>query len=317
MSKLIFIFIPSVLFFAFQNFKAPKPLPSNEIELGKLLFFDPILSANNKISCASCHKPQYAFADNVPFSKGIHGKLTQRNTPSILNLANRSALFWDGRSPNLEEQALHPIKNEQEMGMQKIDFINRLKKNTFYSKAFLKIYNKPVAAELIGKAIAAYERTLETDNSAFDKFMLGDSAAISISAMRGRDIFLNKGKCFDCHFGPDFTGDEYKNIGLFNGKNWNDSGRFNFSHNANDIGKFKVPGLRNVALTAPYMHNGSFQTLESVIEFYNNPDAIIPNSIGRDSLLMKPLELNDTEKSDLLSFLLSLTSYSFNTAKTK
>lgn len=283
-------------------------LPTTESELGRMLFFDPILSANRSTSCASCHKPEFAFADSTSFSKGFNGGFTSRNTPTVMNMSSRPYLFWDGRSPNLEDQAIHPIVNPVEMGLKKTDIVKRLKSSPFYKKAFQKIYGSAPDLKLLGKAIAAFERTLETADSPFDKYMEGDSTAISASAIRGRELFLEKGHCFDCHFTPDFTADEFRNIGLFNGKNLNDSGRYLVSQNPEDIGRFKVPGLRNVALTAPYMHNGQFRTLRQVVDYYDNPDAFIPNSIGRDTILAKPLGLNEQEKEDLVEFMKSLTS---------
>jgi cytochrome c peroxidase len=138
---------------------------------------------------------------------------------------------------------------------------------------------------------------------------------MSDDAVKGREIFMQKGKCFDCHFSPDFTGDEFRNIGLYNEKNFNDKGRFGQTLNPQDLGKFKVPGLRNVAVTAPYMHNGQFKTLREVIDYYDNPDAFVPNSINRDSLLARPLGLSEEEKSQLLAFLQALTDDRYNRQK--
>jgi cytochrome c peroxidase len=280
-----------------------------EIELGRALFFDPILSENRSISCASCHIPNFAFADTLPFSIGVNGQKTARNTPSAMNVAGRPYLFWDGRSPNLEDQVLHPIINTVEMGFNIQALVNRLLKDPYYAAAFKQVYQKKPSALLLSKAIASYERTLETGNSPFDFFMQGDSSAVSISAMRGKELFIGKAGCFDCHFSPDFTGDEFRNIGLFNATDLNDSGRYMVTKRPEDIGKFKVPGLRNVGLTAPYMHNGMFKDLETVVEFYNSPDAFVIAPKGRDNLI-KPLNLTATEKADLVEFMKSLTAVS-------
>lgn len=165
---------------------------------------------------------------------------------------------------------------------------------------------------MVVKAITAYENSLQTTNTPFDDFAMGkDTSSFSPSAKRGRKLFVTKAKCFDCHFGPDFTNDDFKNIGLFNGKNLNDSGLFVVTRNPNDIGRFKVPGLRNVSVTAPYMHDGSIKTLKEVIEYYNTPDKFIPNSINRDTSLAKPLGLTKQEIQDLENFLLSLTDRQF------
>lgn len=298
-----------LIFFAcsLRNSEPAKALPIDEIALGKLLFFDPILSLDNSVSCASCHKPAFAFADTVAFSTGVHGGKTTRNTPSAMNVSDRPYLFWDGRSPSLEDQVLHPIANPVEMGFNIEDMMARIQANAFYKEAFQAIYKQAPSAELLGKAIAAYERSLETGDSPFDKYMRGDTNALSAEAVRGRELFLGKAGCFDCHFSPDFTGDEFRNIGLFNGKNLNDSGRYYVTRNSTDIGSFKVPGLRNVAKTAPYMHNGMFRTLEDVVAFYNNPAVFVPDAMGQDPLI-KPLNLSDEEMRDLVAFLKSLTS---------
>lgn len=291
------------------SFKKEKkgPLPNSEAELGKLLFFDSILSGNYKLSCASCHNPQFAFADTVAFSKGIHHNKVARNTPSVMNVASRESFFWDGRAGTLEEQALIPVSNPQEMALPLDEMEKRLTKNSFYRQAFKKIYGRSPDRVLTGKALAAFERTLETASTPFDRYVQGDSTAISQSAINGREIFIEKGKCFDCHFGPDFTGDEFRNIGLYNNIDLKDSGRGKITGKPEDMGKFKVPGLRNVALTAPYMHNGMFTTLEAVVEYYNNPDKAITNSVNRDTLLAKPLNLSESEKRDLVNFLKTLT----------
>ncbi|WP_317897916.1 cytochrome-c peroxidase [Aurantibacillus circumpalustris] len=286
---------------------------TTETELGERLFFDPILSRDSSISCASCHKPEFAFADNTALSEGVFHRLGTRNTPSAMNQSNRNFYFWDGRSETLSEQALGPMENHVEMDFPLTLSIRRLLKNKEYLEAFQHVYGKVPSKALLGQAIAAYEETLETGNTVFDKYMSGDDTTLmSESAKRGLKLFNKKGKCFDCHFGVDFTGnDRFKNIGLYNGKNLNDEGRYTISGNKKDLGAFKVPGLRNIAQTGPYMHNGQFKTLREVIDYYDTPDKFIPNSINRDSLLNKPLNLSEEEKKDLENFLLSLSDEQF------
>jgi cytochrome c peroxidase len=280
-----------------------------EIVLGKQLFFEPMLSRDSSISCASCHRPQFAFADTVAFSKGVLGRNTTRNSPSILNQADRNFYFWDGRAETLEEQALGPMESHLEMDFPVTLTVRRLLKNEAYKRAFMHIYGKAPSKDLVAKAIASYEKTLESGVTAFDNYMNGeDTLLMSESAKRGLAIFNGKGKCFDCHFGVDFTGsDRFKNIGLYNGNELNDQGRYNVTGKPKDIGAFKVPGLRNVALTAPYMHNGMFRTISQVIDYYNEPDKFVNNPINRDSSLKFPLGLSKQEKKDLENFLLSLT----------
>lgn len=286
--------------------------PGSVSELGELLFFDPILSSDSTISCSSCHKPQFAFADNVPFSFGVDSLKGNRNTPSAMNLGERFFFFHDGRAESLEEQAKGPIENPIEMNLPLSVAIERLKRHQQYNDFFIKLFKRRATKEDLMVALAEYERGLETADTPFDDYMSGiDTLSFSASAKRGRLIFNHKAKCFDCHFGPDFTADQFRNIGLFNAKNLNDSGRYLITKIAEDVGKFKTPGLRNILVTAPYMHNGMFKTIREVIEYYNNPDNFISNSINRDTLLSKPLNLTESEKKDLESFLISLTDRRF------
>lgn len=286
--------------------------PSTIEQLGELLFNDSILSRGNQVSCASCHKPEFAFADNTPVSFGVDSLKGGRNTPSAMNQSGRVFQFWDGRMETLEEQAAGPIENPVEMDLPLSAAVDKLNKHEQYRKFFIKIFGHPADKKSVTDAIAAFERTLETSNSAFDNYMNGkDTTLLTASAKRGREIFNVKGKCFDCHFGPDFTTDLFRNIGIFNGKDLNDSGRFVVTRDPKDIGRFKTPGLRNVAMTAPYMHNGMHKTLREVIDYYNEPDKFISNSVNRDTLLAKPLDLTEQDKKDLEAFLVSLTDARF------
>jgi len=297
-----------VVFCSFNNEEEPK----NKEALGKLLFFDPILSKDNTISCASCHKPGFAFADTSAVSLGVGGKKGRRNTPSAMNVALQSIFFWDGRAKDLEQQALMPIENADEMNLPVAEAVSRLQHNSQYKKYFQKIFNSAPTKENLAIAIAAFERTLETSDSDFDNWKFyDDSTAVSDAVKRGFVVFNTKGKCIQCHFGSNFTLNEFRNIGLFNGRELNDSGRSAISHDMADVGKFKIAALRNVAVTAPYMHNGMFKTLKEVIEFYNDPRKIVPDAIGTDSLLAKPLGLTQQDKDDLEAFLNALTDKRF------
>jgi cytochrome c peroxidase len=299
--------VASSSFFAFT--KSNKEI--TEAELGQLLFNDKILSGKQTISCASCHKPEYAFSDTVAFSKGDLGKLGKRNAPSLTNLSERDFFFFDGRVTTLEEQVPVPITDALEMNLPMHKAVERLNASTKYVSLFQKVYGQAPSAELLSKAIAAFERTLETSNSAWDRYAKGDKKAVSSAVLRGRKIFNTKGKCFDCHSGVDFTNDDFRNIGLYNGNDFNDKGRADFTQKNEDVGKFKVPGLRNVAVTAPYMHNGMFASIREVLEYYNNPTAFVGGSINTDSLLVKPLNLSKQEIDDLEAFLNSLTDSRF------
>lgn len=292
----IFLFITSA--FQFKNDKGPKTAE----ELGKMLFFDKILSKDSSISCASCHKPEFGFADTLAFSKGVGTGITSRNTPSVLNMKFRDAFFWDGRAKTLEEQALGPISNPAEMNLPIKDAVSRLQNNPIYNKAFQNIFKSKVTKELLGKALALYEKTLETGDSPMDKFVMGDSLALTPQEKLGLQLFNGKANCIQCHFGMDMTGDEFRNIGLYDGVKYKDAGRMDVTKKVEDKGKFKVPGLRNVAKTAPYMHDGSFKTLEEIVEYYDNPSKKIslPHNVDKE---IKPLNLTQEEKKALVVFL--------------
>ena len=280
--------------------------------LGERLFFDPILSLDSTVSCASCHIPQFAFSDTARFSRGVGGRLGRRNAQSITNMTAREHFFFDGRAATLEQQVLMPILDTLEMRATPELVISRLQQHPFYGPAFREQFGKTADMESLAAALAEYVRTLETPDTPFDRWMQGKANSMSEAAIRGRQVFMVKGKCFDCHFSPDFTGDEFRNIGLYNGKALNDPGRFTVTGDPADKGKFKVPGLRNVALTAPYMHNGMFATLEEVIDYYDTPDKFIGDAIGRDTLMARPLGLTAAEKSDLKAFLEALTDDRFH-----
>jgi cytochrome c peroxidase len=267
-----------------------------------------MLSLDSTISCASCHIPQFAFCDTALVSKGVGGRLGKRNSPGITNMASREHFFYDGRAATLEQQVLMPIQDSTEMRASLGLVLARIQRDPEYDAAFKALYGKSATETELAAALAAFIRTLETSNTPFDRWMMGKPNGMGASAVRGREVFMKKGKCFDCHFSPDFTGDEFRNVGLYTGRrNLADRGRFDITHDSTDLGKFKVPGLRNVALTAPYMHNGMFQTLEDVIEFYDVPNQTVPGGFNRDTLLNTPLGLTVEEKTDLKAFLEALT----------
>ena len=286
--------------------------PATKAELGRLLFFDPILSKDSTISCASCHLPAYAFADTAVVSKGVGGKHGTRNAPTAMNMSLQRIFFWDGRAATLEQQALMPIENPDEMNLPLHQALTRLQKSKTYNSYFQKLFDSTPDSASLGAAIAAFERTLETSESPFDEWKFsGKEDAVDDAVKRGFALFNTKGKCAQCHFGADFTFNDFRNIGLFDGKKFNDSGRMVISKKPGDIGKFKIASLRNVAVTAPYMHNGMFKTLDAVIDFYNDPAKVVLRGINRDSLLAKPLGLTTAEKKDLKAFLLALTDKRF------
>lgn len=306
MKKTGLIGLLSLTVYCLIAFTAP-PKTFSKAKLGEKLFHEKILSKDSSISCASCHLPDYGFSDTVAFSMGIYGRPTTRNTPPVLNMKNRPYFFWDGRAASLEQQSLMPISHPDEMGLPVKEAVARLNRNKTYRDLFLKTFGTVPTAANLAAAFAAFEKTLETDSSRFD-LSFDDSTLMTEQEERGRKLFVSeKTKCFDCHRRQDFTTDEFLNIGLYDGNTLNDPGRFKITGKKEDLGKFKTPGLRNVAVTAPYMHNGMFKTLEEVVEYYNNPGAFVLNPINIDKRLEVPLGLTRQEKADLVAFLKSLT----------
>ena len=296
-SMLVFILLPA--------FRPEDPV--TKAALGKRLFFDPVLSSDSSVSCASCHKPEFYFADTLPLSHGVGRGLTRRNTPSVLNMASRELMFWDGRAHNLEHQALFPVQDPNEMNLPVATALQRLNAHPLYRKLFMQVYGKLPDEASLRDCIAEFERMLETSGSRFDRAM-NEKANLTPDEKAGHRLFVGKGKCFDCHFGQDFTGDEFRNIGLYEGKARSDPGRFEITRDSSDLGKFKVPGLRNVAMTAPYMHDGRFKTLREVIDFYETPEKFVNGAIGTDSIIRGGVKFSEMEKRQLEAFLRTLTS---------
>lgn len=272
------------------------------VELGKFLFFDPRLSGSNFISCATCHNPALGWSDAQPTAVGHGMDILGRSTPTILNTAYQRFQFWDGRERTLEAQALGPIVAGGEMAQPMDTLIVELKGIAGYVEMFEAAYpGEGVTPKGIGKAIAAFERTVVSTDSDFDRWLKGVNGAMSEAAMRGFKVFKGKANCTACHDGFNFSDNGFHNIGL---KNMDDPGRFAIKPIKVLKGAFKTPTLRDVALTAPYMHNGAYNTLEDVVDHYNaggfkNAGTLDPN--------MKPLKLSKKEKKDLVEFLKSLT----------
>jgi cytochrome c peroxidase len=296
------------------------PLTIQGIALGKRLFFDPILSADSTMSCASCHLPEQAFADNLAQAVGINGHIGERNVPSLLNVAYiYTGLFWDGRVETLEEQALIPVEDKNEMGHRWSEVEKRLRSDDEYVALFMEAFpinqSDSIDKYWVAKALAQYQRTLISGEAKFDRVMRGE-ASFTTSEQRGHDIFfdasadLPNGECAHCHNPPLFTDQTYMNNGAQQDQGdleFKDSGRGKITNQKYDNGRFRVPSLRNVALTAPYMHDGGLTTLEEVIDHYNNG--------GHSAINVDPkirnLHLSDQEKSDLVNFLKTLTELEF------
>lgn len=282
---------------------ADNPQTDAKISLGRQLYFDGRLSANDKISCATCHDPQTGWAGHTATDTGIEGRVGNRNSGTIVNSGYMKFQFWDGRANSLEEQALGPIHNPVEMGEDLGNVVRKLNAIPGYQKEFQEVFHSDATTDAIAKAIAAFERTIVSGPSPYDRAAAGDKNALSPEALRGMQIFNGKGACVSCHSGPFFSDQSFHNIGVGMDAEKPDVAREAVTKDAADRGKFKTPGLRNCANTYPYMHDGKTPTLEGVVDFYDKGG--IPNPTLDP--VMKPLHLTDAEKKDLVAFLKSLT----------
>lgn len=315
------------------------PQTAAKVELGRKLFFDERLSADGKVACATCHKPELAFADGKAVAEGIAGRRGPRNSPTLLNVIYNPGHFWDGRSDTLEEQAIQPLINPLEMGDQThAAIVARLQQLPEYTREFQQVFHKPVSIALVGHALAAYERTLLSGAAPLDRYLAGETEAISDAAKRGFTLFRGKARCSRCHSfnerNPFFSNFDYVNTGVAaNHPNFAkmerqifdavenpaevkrlvdkfgkedggaELGRIALTYHILDLGAYRTPTLRNVGLTAPYFHDGSAATLADVVRFYN--------AGGKDNLNrewdLHPLGLTEEEQADLVEFLKSLT----------
>lgn len=288
----------------------PAPLPADNavtaarLELGKKLFYDPRLSRTGEVSCASCHKQELAFADPRQVSVGVQGRTGKRNAPPLANLAWNTTFFWDGGVKTLEQQAIGPITNPLEMDMTMGEVVQRVAADPEYVRLSLAAYGSEPRPEVVTKAIASFMRSLVSGASRYDRHLRGDPSALSAAEQRGAAIALGeRGDCFHCHVGFNLTNNTFANNGVASA----DPGRRQITGRADDEGKFKVPTLRNVALTAPYMHDGSLATLREVVDFYSRGGQGHPNT----DPTIQPLNLSEQEKADLIAFLGALTDEGF------
>lgn len=277
-------------------------------ELGRLLYFDKRLSSDGTISCASCHAVNRGFADGRPLSIGINGHVGTRHSPTVINSAYQKLLFWDGRANSLEEQAKGPIANPKEMTNSKDvhdahrQCEERIRSIKGYCALFKEVYgNEECSIDQIAKAIATFERTILSGNSAYDKYRAGDKKAMSEEQIHGYMLFKKVG-CNNCHTEPIFTNGRYQNIGIGMDKPNPDLGRFLITNDPKDWGSFQTPTLRDSANTPPYMHDGSLKTLMEVVDYYDKGG--IPNKNLHP--LLKPLHLSEQDKKDLVSFMEAL-----------
>lgn len=291
------------------QFPADNAYTTQRWALGKQLFFDPVLSNDSTISCASCHNPAKAFSDEVAFSKGVAGRLGTRNSPTLTNVAYLPYFTREGGVPTLEMQTLVPIQEHNEFDFNIVLIGERLRRNPKYVQMAKEAYNREPDPFVIARALANFERSLISGNSAYDKYTYQNNpAALSEKERKGMALFFSeKTQCSKCHSGFNFSNNAFENNGLYD--NYTDSGRKRLTNLVADFALFKVPTLRNVGVTAPYMHDGSLTTLEAVVEHYNTGGKNNPQK----SKLIQPLNLTDDDKEQLVAFLKSLTDYAFIT----
>lgn len=321
----------------------PVPVPDNnkmtpeKIELGRMLYFDPRLAGDSSLACAKCHDPAKGFSNGLQLSDAYPGTKHWRHVPTVINAAYLKNQFWDGRAGNLEEQAVGPIAAPIEMNQNYGHLVEKLMGIPWYKEQFKKVFNSDVTMDNLAKAIASFERTIVSQPGRVDQYLKGDKAALEASEIRGMALFTGKANCIACHHGPMLTDQDFHTTGVpeieplqketdriatrhffaADQKYPNprsvsgDYGRELITKSASDRGKFKTPSLRELVWTAPYMHNGAFETLDDVIEFYMKGGGDHPNKDG----LLKPFELTDQEFDDLRSFLEALSSPNPITAK--
>lgn len=312
-------FVISILLLSFGNTDYFRGLPAdfpkmkipagNEITkdrvvLGKRLFFDKNLSVNGEVSCATCHKPELAFADNQAISPGVDGRFAKRNAPTLTNVGYNPVYLYDGFLTTLEMQALVPIQEHEEMDFNIVAISDRLNEDESYIKQAQKSYGRNINAYVITRALGTYQRTLVSYTSKYDRYKKGREK-LTASEQNGMDLFFNKLHCAQCHNGFNFTNFSTQNNGLY--ENYADTGRMRVTELETDRALFKVPTLRNIQLTGPYMHNGSISNLEEVIAHYKTGGKKHKNK----STILKPFEISETETQDLINFLYTLTDWKF------
>lgn len=284
------------------------------VKLGKTLFFDPILSGSNQISCSSCHNPQTAWADHLSVPTGHDHKQGTRNSISLLNVYARKSMFWDGRARTLEEQALFPIEAHNEMALELTKVIPKLKAIPGYRKMFAEAFcDEDFSMPEVMKALAEFERTIQSRRSRFDEFLDGKYNAMTDQEIQGMHLFRTKARCMNCHNGQFLTDEGFHNIGLtYYKRKYEDLGRYEVTKNPADVGKFRTPSLRDVMNTNPWMHNGLFDSMIGLLNLYNsgmvmnNPktaaqlnDPMHP----RTDPLLQPLNLTQEEIQAVAAFL--------------
>lgn len=282
---------------------AENPQTQEKIELGKKLFFDKRLSKDNAVSCASCHITSLAFTDRKAKSRGFHGRISMRNAPTLLNVGFQHTLMFDGEIPSLEMQTVVPIKDSSEMASEMKILIPKLRAITKYQEAAKRIFDRNFDAYVLTRALASFQRTLVSYQTPWDDFNAGDKSALNKIERGGWKLFSQKLYCTKCHAPPHFTNFETENNGLYESyKNIEDKGRYRINGDSLEIGSFKVPTLRNIAITGPYMHDGSINTLDEIIDHYKKGG----NGHKNQHPIIRSFALTAKEKKALIAFLKTL-----------
>lgn len=274
----------------------------SRIALGKSLFFDPLLSEDGTVSCGSCHRPDHGFSSPDVLSEGVRGRKTSFHTPTLFNRAWGKRFMWDGRFQSLEEQVLEPISNENEMNLPLESALARLRESREYRKMFGEAYGEEITRENLAKALAGFVRRISIGNSPVDHFREGRVRHLSSEAKAGLWIFESRGQCWRCHNGPNFADERLHNTGVGVQDGRSAPGRFAATGNPEHQGQFKTPTLRGLVHTAPYMHDGSFETLEDVVEFYRRGGEANPHLAPE----MAAIDLSEDDARKLVAFLRAL-----------
>ena len=288
--------------FGLHELPAPPPTAPEVLALGRRLFFDPLLSLDRTLACASCHRPELAFADDVALSLGVGDRTTLRNTPSLVNRAFGTSFMWDGRARTLEEQVLLPIENEREMALPLEEALRRVREDAGYAENFQRAFGRAPDREALAQALSAFVRRLHMGDSPVDRFRAGEQAALTPEERSGLWFYESRGGCWRCHGGANFTDEDFHNTGVGVLDGGAPEGRLAVTGDPADRGRFKTPTLRGVALTAPYMHDGSLETLEEVVDFYRRGGGPNPHLDPR----MAPIEMSDRDAANLVAFLRAL-----------
>lgn len=286
------------------------PFTEASFELGRRIFFDPVLSVDRTVACASCHEPDHGFSSRAALPAGVRGRRARRHSPTLFNRGFGERHRWDGTTETLEQQVLLPIEDPDEMDLAVTDAVERLRADAGYREAFEKTYGDGPSQRNLSRALSTFVRGLVTGDSAVDRFQAGDSIALSAAEKAGLWVYESKGRCWQCHAGPNLSDEQLHNTGVSATNGVAAPGLFKVTGKEPDRGLFKTPTLRGLTRTAPYMHDGSLASLADVVEFYNRGGQQNPGLDRR----MRPLDLSEADRENLVAFLSALSRSAENSA---